>query len=270
MTRRVGLQTAQDETVGRTGGHPWGDPVAANEEFRWPPTGRFPWPPSLLVNVGSTEAPAPWGAEALGTGFLPPPHGTWHAVLTQPAHRRPSPPAFGYTPRARRAPAWRTPARPPAPATSPARRSQASRGGSGRGRPDRLARLEQVELQQLPGPVERAPVGAPDQVARPHLAHVSRRRSSCRPDSPAPPPARAAASRGCPQLILDPGLQRVELRGEWRSLDEPLEGCARDLALAWVAARIWGLKVLLCDQPQTHEYDRRGSRDRCRRASEST
>ena len=45
-TRRPGLQADQDETAGRSDGHPWGDPVAASGDFRWPPTGRFPWPPS--------------------------------------------------------------------------------------------------------------------------------------------------------------------------------------------------------------------------------
>ena len=35
--------------MGRSDGHPWGDPVAASGDFRWPPTGRFPWPPSLFA-----------------------------------------------------------------------------------------------------------------------------------------------------------------------------------------------------------------------------
>jgi hypothetical protein len=32
--------------VGRTDGHGRGDPATASGEIRWPPTGRFPWPPS--------------------------------------------------------------------------------------------------------------------------------------------------------------------------------------------------------------------------------
>jgi hypothetical protein len=42
-----GLQADPDETGARSNGHPWGDPAAASGEIRWPPTGRFPWPPSL-------------------------------------------------------------------------------------------------------------------------------------------------------------------------------------------------------------------------------
>jgi hypothetical protein len=33
--------------VGRKDGRPWGDLVAISGDFRWPPVGRFPWPPSL-------------------------------------------------------------------------------------------------------------------------------------------------------------------------------------------------------------------------------
>jgi hypothetical protein len=32
--------------VGRSDGRPWGDLVAISGDFRWPPVGRFPWPPS--------------------------------------------------------------------------------------------------------------------------------------------------------------------------------------------------------------------------------
>jgi hypothetical protein len=53
---RAELQAARDETVGRTNGHPWEDPVAANGESRWPPTGRFPWPPSQAL---SPRRPSP-------------------------------------------------------------------------------------------------------------------------------------------------------------------------------------------------------------------
>ena len=46
LTRHPGLQASQDRTVGRSDGHPWGDPVAGNREFQRPPTGRISWPPS--------------------------------------------------------------------------------------------------------------------------------------------------------------------------------------------------------------------------------
>jgi hypothetical protein len=36
----------QDRTVGRNRGHPWGETVATNGAFRWPPMGSFPSPPS--------------------------------------------------------------------------------------------------------------------------------------------------------------------------------------------------------------------------------
>ena len=47
-TKRRELQATEDRTdvVGRSDGHPWGDPMAISGEFRWPPTGRSPWPPS--------------------------------------------------------------------------------------------------------------------------------------------------------------------------------------------------------------------------------
>ena len=32
--------------MGRSDGHPWGDPIAITGEFRWPRMGRFAWPPS--------------------------------------------------------------------------------------------------------------------------------------------------------------------------------------------------------------------------------
>ncbi len=32
--------------MGRKGGRPWGETLAASGEIQWPPTGRFPWPPS--------------------------------------------------------------------------------------------------------------------------------------------------------------------------------------------------------------------------------
>jgi len=34
--------------MGRTAGHQRGDPTTASGDFRWPPTGRIPWPPSKL------------------------------------------------------------------------------------------------------------------------------------------------------------------------------------------------------------------------------
>ena len=40
--------------MGRTDGHGRGDPATASGENRWPPTGRFPWPPSQ-------HAGARWG-----------------------------------------------------------------------------------------------------------------------------------------------------------------------------------------------------------------
>ena len=33
--------------MGRNGGHPWGETMAAIGEIQWPPMGSFPWPPSL-------------------------------------------------------------------------------------------------------------------------------------------------------------------------------------------------------------------------------
>jgi hypothetical protein len=42
--------------VGRNRGHPWGDLVAASGEKRWPPTGRFPWPPSIPPGVAAVGA----------------------------------------------------------------------------------------------------------------------------------------------------------------------------------------------------------------------
>jgi hypothetical protein len=50
MTRRPEQPTGQDDTTGRSDGHPWGDPMAANGDFRSPPMGRFPWPPSVEVD----------------------------------------------------------------------------------------------------------------------------------------------------------------------------------------------------------------------------
>jgi hypothetical protein len=46
---------------------PWGDPVAVNGDFRWPPTGRFPRPPSAIArslassrrNLASCAGPTP-------------------------------------------------------------------------------------------------------------------------------------------------------------------------------------------------------------------
>jgi hypothetical protein len=80
---------------------------------------------------------------------------------------------------------------------------------------DRLARLEQVELQQLAGPVDRALVGAPDQVARAELAHPVIEDRLAAPIAEllrqlAQPLRRDG--RISPQLPLDPGPERVELR----------------------------------------------------------
>jgi len=38
--------TDQDKEVGRSDGHQREDTVAISGEFRWPPLGRFTWPPS--------------------------------------------------------------------------------------------------------------------------------------------------------------------------------------------------------------------------------
>jgi hypothetical protein len=42
--------------MGRSDGHPWGDPVAVTGEFRWPPTRSFPWPPSGDQRTGWRQA----------------------------------------------------------------------------------------------------------------------------------------------------------------------------------------------------------------------
>jgi hypothetical protein len=47
MTRRGGLPGAQDRTGGELRGRPWGEIAAASGDFRWPPTGRISWPPTL-------------------------------------------------------------------------------------------------------------------------------------------------------------------------------------------------------------------------------
>jgi len=52
--------------VGRTDGHGRGDPTTATGESRWPPTGRFAWPPS-------TETPQVVLADA----------GYWHTAQMQ-------------------------------------------------------------------------------------------------------------------------------------------------------------------------------------------
>src|SRR3954454_845282 len=45
-TRHPTVQATQDRTMGRSDGHPWGEPMAASGDFQWPPMGRFPWRPS--------------------------------------------------------------------------------------------------------------------------------------------------------------------------------------------------------------------------------
>ena len=84
-TRRPGLQADQDETVGKSDGHPWGDPVTASGDSRWPPTGRIPWPPSLARPPVSMEA-APFETNAA----------LWRRLgartRTRPVRGRPTPP----------------------------------------------------------------------------------------------------------------------------------------------------------------------------------
>lgn len=56
-TRRPELPAGQDETLGRSDGHPRGEPTAVTGEFRRPPVGRFPWPPSHAMQLYGAEGP---------------------------------------------------------------------------------------------------------------------------------------------------------------------------------------------------------------------
>ena len=85
---------------------------------------------------------------------------------------------------------------------------------------DRLARLPQIALHQLPGPIDRALERAPHQEPRPHLAHVIvEDRLAARVAQLArelPQPLRLHR-RLRPQLLADPLPERVELRHRRRT-----------------------------------------------------
>src|SRR3954469_9096364 len=62
----------------RANGHPWADPVAASADFRWPRTGRIPWPPSSkepphgpIYTYRWSDGAAATGAFAVGQGRRP-------------------------------------------------------------------------------------------------------------------------------------------------------------------------------------------------------
>ena len=46
---RPRVSGAQDRTGGEIRGRQWGESAAARGEFRWPPMGRIPWPPSAFL-----------------------------------------------------------------------------------------------------------------------------------------------------------------------------------------------------------------------------
>jgi hypothetical protein len=80
---------------------------------------------------------------------------------------------------------------------------------------DLVARLEQIELHQLPRAIQRPLIGPPPQKARPDLAHVIVEDRLAAHIAQLPSqlsqPLRRNARIG-PQLLLDPGLERIELR----------------------------------------------------------
>jgi hypothetical protein len=100
-------------------------------------------------------------------------HGSFVHARGSGAGAPPAPAARrGFSQRRGPAPALRTRARRRAPATSTAPPSRPNPGASALADRDRLARLEQVELQQLAGPIDRPLIRAPRQIARAQLAQV--------------------------------------------------------------------------------------------------
>src|SRR6266498_6100067 len=79
---RLASETERVHDVGTAGG-------AARTAVR-------PGSPSIVLAVGSAGGAQFRAAVPTGSGFLPPPPRTVRAVLPHTAHRRPSPPAFGF------------------------------------------------------------------------------------------------------------------------------------------------------------------------------